>query len=89
MEGLVRINKWSLSPLRTKKDVTDKGKLFERIGRKATGLLNGGWVTEVISGNCPFFLRKEWVFLLSDLQIARIVRKKVVRKEFQKVLSRK
>jgi len=30
-----------------KKDIIDKGKLFERMGRKATGLLNGGWVTEV------------------------------------------
>jgi len=30
--------------------MTDKGKLFERIGRKTTGLLNGSWVTEVISG---------------------------------------
>jgi hypothetical protein len=34
---------------RAKKDIIDKGKLFERIGRKTTGLLNGGWVTEIIS----------------------------------------
>jgi len=27
----------------------DKGKLFERIGRKTTDLLNSSWVTEVIS----------------------------------------
>jgi len=27
----------------------DKGKLFERIGRKNTDLLNSSWVTEVIS----------------------------------------
>ena len=30
------------------KDMIDKGKLFERMGRKTTGLSNGGWVTEVI-----------------------------------------
>ena len=29
------------------KDVTDKGKLFERIGRKTTGVLNDSWVAEV------------------------------------------
>jgi len=34
---------------RAKKDITDKGKLIERMGRKTTGLSNGGWVTEIIS----------------------------------------
>jgi len=37
------------SSSRVENDITDKGKLFERIGRKTTGLLNGGWVTEIIS----------------------------------------
>jgi len=39
------------------------------MGRKTTGLLNGGWVTEVISlrDNRPFFRMKEWAFLLSDV----------------------
>ena len=35
---------------RVEKDIVDKGKLFERIGRKTTGLYNGSWVTEIISG---------------------------------------
>jgi len=34
---------------RVKKDIIGKGKLFERIGHKTTGFLNGSWVTEVIS----------------------------------------
>ena len=34
---------------KAKKDVTDKGKPFGRTGRKTTGLLNGSWVTEVMS----------------------------------------
>jgi len=34
--------------LRAEKGVIDKGKLFERIGRKITGLFNGSWITEVI-----------------------------------------
>ena len=28
--------------------MTEKGKPFERMGRKTTGLLDGGWVTEVM-----------------------------------------
>jgi len=32
---------WILGRCPRAKDVTDKGKLFERIGRKTTGLLNG------------------------------------------------
>jgi len=39
------------------KDITDKGKLFERIGRKTTDLLNGGWVTEVM-----LWFRKAYFF---------------------------
>jgi len=34
---------------RAEKDATNKGKLSRRVRRKTTGLLNGGWVTKVIS----------------------------------------
>jgi len=52
-----------------KKDLTDKGKLFERMGRKTAGLLTR-WLdyqSHVASRNCPFFRMKEWAFFVNDL----------------------
>ena len=77
---------------RVKKDVTDKGELFERIGRKTTGLLNGGMVTEVISrvGIAHSFEGKNGFFYWVIWRITRIATKeKEVGKEFQKILSRR
>jgi len=48
--------------------VTDKGKLFERIGRKITDLLNGGWVAEVTpsAASAHSFETKNGLFLYSQ-----------------------
>jgi len=48
--------------------MTDKGKPFERMGRKTTGLFNGSWVAELTSPNflSPFFERKDWAFFMRN-----------------------
>lgn len=47
------------------KGLTDKGKPFERVGRKTTDLFNGGWVTEVKSHFAHSFVAKSGLFLFS------------------------